>query len=402
MSKVIKTDKIKDFYPVRAKRRIVLLGATGSIGESTLNVIRENRDSLELVGIAAGVQGEKLDAIAREFGVSETALYCIDGVEGLERLATLPQADIILAATTGTVALRPILAAIAAGKDIALANKETLVVAGHLVTAAAKASGSRIFPVDSEHNAIFQCLEGNRNHGNIRRLLLTASGGPFRETSLDKLKYVTVEDALRHPNWSMGPKITVDSATMANKGLEIIEAHWLFDMQPDRIDVVIHPQSMIHSMVEFCDGSILAQMSKPSMTFAIQHILLYPHRGGNLHEPLDFTRALSLDFCPPDEIRFPCLRLARESLCAGGFFPAAFSAANEAAVDAFINNGLPFVDIPRVISHVLERTSYKLPDNVEDLIEAEAAVIGQAESFMKRRPGPAVNSLILRHSLQSA
>jgi 1-deoxy-D-xylulose-5-phosphate reductoisomerase len=370
---------------IHAKRRIVLLGATGSIGESTLNVIRKHSDRLELVGIAAGCQGELLDAIAREFGVRETALFSRDGLKGLERLATLPEADIILVATTGTIALRPVLAALAAGKDIALANKETLVVGGHLVMAAARASGSRVYPIDSEHNAIFQCLEGNSNRSEIKRLLLTASGGAFRDTPIDALKNVTVEDALCHPNWSMGPKITVDSATMANKGLELIEARWLFDVLPDQIDVVIHPQSIVHSMVEFCDNSIIAQMAQPSMTLAIQHILLYPQRVQGIHETLDFTKALSLDFRPPDEERFPCLRLARESLAAGGFYPSAFCAANEVAVDAFLHKGLPFLSIPTVITHVLDRMSLELPDNVDDLIEAESIVCRQAENFLHQR-----------------
>ncbi|MBI9107661.1 MAG: 1-deoxy-D-xylulose-5-phosphate reductoisomerase [Spirochaetales bacterium] len=369
---------------IHAKRRIVLLGATGSIGESTLQVIRAHSDRLELIGVAAGRQGDKLDAIAREFGVKETSLFCRDGLQGLERLACLPEADIVLVATTGTIALRPVLSAIAAGKDIALANKETLVVGGHLVMSAARASGSRVYPIDSEHNAIFQCLEGNPKRSSIKRLLLTASGGPFRETSLEALKNVTVEDALRHPNWSMGPKITVDSATMANKGLEMIEARWLFDVRPDQIDVVIHPQSIVHSMVEFCDDSIIAQLAPPSMTFAIQHILLYPERARGINETLDFTKVLSLEFRPPDEKKFPCLRLARESLDAGGFFPAAFSAANEVAVDEFLHRGLPFLAIPKVISHVLERTSFELPNNADDLIEAEAAVHTQAEIFLRQ------------------
>jgi len=367
-----------------ARRRIVLLGATGSIGESTLKVVREHPDRLELIGLAAGRQGEHLAAIAREFGVRETCLFSEEGVEGLERLATLPEADIVLVATTGTVALRPTLAALAAGKDIALANKETLVVGGHLVMAAARRHGGRVFPVDSEHNAIFQCLEGNSAHGHIRRLLLTASGGAFRDTPLAELERVAPEDALRHPNWSMGPKVTVDSATMANKGLEMIEARWLFDVRPEQIDVVVHPQSIVHSMVEYRDGSILAQLSPPSMTFAIQHILLYPDRAPGVVETLDFRQALSLEFLPPDEERFPCLRLAREALAAGGFFPAAFNAANEVAVAAFIRKALPFLAIPKVISHVLEHATADLPDEVGPLIEAEDAVRVHAERYLRQ------------------
>jgi 1-deoxy-D-xylulose-5-phosphate reductoisomerase len=365
------------------RRRIVLLGATGSIGESTLKVLREHPDRLELIGVAAGRRAEALDAIAREFGVRETALFARDGVAGLERLATLPEADIVLVATSGTVALRPTLAALAAGKDIALANKETLVVGGHLVMAAARAHGGRVFPVDSEHNAIFQCLEGNAKPGHLRRLLLTASGGPFRDTPLEALAHVAPEDALRHPNWSMGPKVTVDSATMANKGLEMIEARWLFDVRPEQIEVVVHPQSIVHSMVEYRDGSILAQLSPPSMTFAIQHILLYPDRAPGVVETLDFRQALTLDFFPPDETRFPCLRLAREALCAGGFYPAAFNAANEVAVAAFLRKALPFLAIPKIISHVLDHAEGTLPENVTDLIAAEDNVRVHAERHLR-------------------
>lgn len=367
-------------YQISRKRRVVLIGATGSVGESTLRVLREHSDRLELVGVAAGSRGDELAEVAREFEVGETALYSRDGLEGLERIATLPEADIVLVASSGTVALRPTLAALAAGKDIALANKETLVVGGHLVKAAELVSDGRIYPIDSEHNAIFQCLEGNSAHGSIKRLLLTASGGAFRDKTLEELKFVTVKEALNHPNWSMGPKITVDSATMANKGLEIIEACRLFDVSPDQVDVVIHPQSIVHSMVEFSDNSIIAQMSKPSMTFAIQHILLYPERHAGVGEALDFTKAMTLDFRPPDEERFPCLRLAREALEAGKFFPAAFNAANEAAVAAFINCGLPFTAIPEVISETLERVSGRLPENIEDLIESENRIYKCAES----------------------
>ncbi len=363
-------------------RRIVLLGATGSIGRSALQVVRQHPDRLSLVGVAAGQQEDALNAIVAEFDVPHSVLFSRDGAEALERLATMPEADIVLVATTGTIALRATLAAIRAGKDIALANKEILVVGGHLVMEAARKSGSRVLPVDSEHNAIFQCLEGNRENSHIRRLVLTASGGPFREASLASLVDVKPADALRHPNWSMGPKVTVDSATMANKGLEMIEARWLFDMRPDQIDVVVHPQSIVHSMVEFCDGSILAQLSPPSMTFAIQHILLYPDRAPGVQETIDFSRTLTLDFNPPDETRFPCLRLAREALAAGGFAPVAFNAANEVAVSAFLREDLPFLAIPKVISTVLEQVSTRLPGELDDLIEAEQSVRRQAAQFL--------------------
>ncbi|MFP4281625.1 MAG: 1-deoxy-D-xylulose-5-phosphate reductoisomerase [Opitutales bacterium] len=355
------------------RRRIVLLGATGSIGTSTLEVIRRHPDRLELVGLAAGRQREALEAIATEFGVGETTLFAEEGSAGLERLATLEAADLVLVATVGTVALRATLAAIAAGKDIALANKEVLVVGGHLVMAAAARAGVRVLPVDSEHNAIFQCLQADPAGRYLRRLLLTASGGTFRETPLAELARVRPAEALQHPNWSMGPKVTVDSATMANKGLEMIEARWLFDVAPSQVDVVVHPQSIVHSMVEFSDGSILAQLSPPSMTFAIQHCLLHPERAeGGVVESLDFSRALTLEFTPPDEARFPCLRLAREALVAGGFLPAAFNAANEVAVEAFLRKGLPFLAIPKVISHVLGKVDPVLPTGLDELIAAEA------------------------------
>jgi|TARA_B110000037_G_scaffold131640_1_gene149577 1-deoxy-D-xylulose-5-phosphate reductoisomerase len=363
-------------------RRIVLLGATGSIGESTLKVIRQHPDRLELVGIAAGRQKAALADIANEFGVRETSLYSEEGLAGLERLATLPEADIVLVATTGTVALRPTLAALAAGKDIALANKETLVIGGHLVMAAARKSGARVYPIDSEHNALFQCLEGNPDSRLIRRLLLTASGGALREMPLEKFKDVTPEEALRHPNWSMGPKVTVDTATMANKGLEMIEARWLFDVRSDQIDAVIHPQSLVHSMVEFCDGSILAQLSPPSMTFAIQHILLYPDRAPGVLETIDFTQALQLDFSPPDEKRFPCLHLARQAMAADDFSAAIFSTANEVAVNAFLRKEVPFLAIPELISNVLSSVSTDLPKDLETLTAAEDAVRVHAENLL--------------------
>lgn len=365
-------------------RRIVLLGATGSIGESTLKVVRQHPDRLKLVGLAAGSQKEALNAIATEFGVSETSLFKEEGLEGLERLCTLPEADIILVASTGTVALRPTLSALAAGKDIALANKETLVIGGHLVMAAARKSGARVYPIDSEHNALFQCLEGNPDRRLIRRLILTASGGALRDLPLEKFGSVTPEAALQHPNWNMGPKVTVDAATMANKGLEMIEARWLFDVLPDQVDAVIHPQSLVHSMVEFCDGSILAQLSPPSMTFAIQHILLYPDRAPGVLETLDFTQALQLDFSPPDNKRFPCLRLARQALIAEDFSAAVFSTANEVAVNAFLRKKVPFLAIPELISDVLGSVSTDLPKDLESLIAAEDAVRVRAEKLLSK------------------
>ncbi|MCC5807698.1 MAG: 1-deoxy-D-xylulose-5-phosphate reductoisomerase [Opitutales bacterium] len=351
---------------------VVLIGATGSIGSNTVEVLRRHPGKLRLVGVAAGQNRERLDAIAREFGTQHTSLFREEGVDGLVRLATLDEADIVLLAATGTVGLRPALAALEAGKTLALASKEVLVLAGGLVMETARRHGARILPVDSEHNAIFQCLHGRPADASVRRLVLTASGGTFRDLPPEALAHVTPEDATRHPNWDMGPKITVDSATMANKGLELIEAHWLFGLPPEQLDVVLHPQSLVHSMVEFIDGSILAQLSPPSMTFAIQYALLHPKRADGTAERLDLTRALQLDFAPVDTTRYPCLRLARNAMETGGGAPAVFNAANEIAVNRFLENRLPFVAIPEVIAHCLESLSPPAHDSsLEELLATE-------------------------------
>lgn len=358
-----------------ARKRVVLLGATGSIGENTLRVLRAHPDALELVGIAANGNADKLLAIAREFGVRHLALFeeraaaavrstglgalppgatlYAPGIEGLEALATLPEADVVLVAVVGTAGLRPALAALAAGKDLALASKEILVLAGAHVLAAAKKSGARLLPVDSEHNAVFQCLQGHR-HDEIRRVILTASGGAFRDWPAARLAEATVADALKHPNWAMGPKITVDSATLANKGLELIEAAVLFDLRPSQCAAIIHPQSIVHCLVEYTDGAMLAQLCPPSMTFPIQHALLHPARGAKGAEnALSLDRVLNLEFRPADEGRFPMLRLAREAMERGGAAPAIYNAANEVAVAAFLAGKLPFLGIPRVTEATL-------------------------------------------------
>jgi 1-deoxy-D-xylulose-5-phosphate reductoisomerase len=355
------------------RKRVVLLGATGSIGENTLRVLRAHSEALELVGVAAHANGEKLLAIAREFGVREVALFDeraaaeaaknlpsgmklhAPGVAGLETLATLAQADVVLVAVVGTAGLRPALAALAAGKDLALASKEILVLAGAHVLAAAKKSGARLLPVDSEHNAVFQCLQGHA-HAEVRRVILTASGGAFRDWPVERLGEATVADALKHPNWAMGPKITVDSATLANKGLELIEASVLFDLRPAQCAAIIHPQSIVHCLVEFTDGAMLAQLCPPSMTFPIQHALLYPARGERGTEAaLALDRVLGLEFRPAEEGRFPMLRLAREAMECGGAAPAIYNAANEVAVAAFLGGLLPFVGIPRVTEATLAK-----------------------------------------------
>jgi 1-deoxy-D-xylulose-5-phosphate reductoisomerase len=373
------------------KRRIVLLGATGSIGESTLRVIAAHSDRLELVGIAAHAKHQRLAEIARQFGVRHVGLYdpaafaaaragdafpagttFYGGSAGLSELATLAAADVVLIAVVGTAGLQPALAAIAARKTIALASKEILVLAGKFIMAAARASGSRLLPVDSEHNAVFQCLEGHRA-AEVRRLVLTASGGAFRDWPLEKLAAVTPADALKHPNWSMGPKVTVDSATMANKGLELIEAQCLFGLRAEQCQAVLHTQSIVHSLVEFTDGSFLAQLGPPSMTFPIQHALLYPERAAvSTDAPLSLEKFFTLDFRPVDETRYPCLRLARAAMAAGGVAPAIFNAANEVAVAAFLRNRVPFLAIPQIIDQTLAAVKNFEPSTLEQLLATDA------------------------------
>jgi 1-deoxy-D-xylulose-5-phosphate reductoisomerase len=369
----------------------VLLGATGSIGENTLRVLAAHRDRLELVAIAARANWQKLAAIARQFdvrhvGVCDEAAFAearqnagafpagtqlVGGVAGLSELAALPSADIVLVAVVGTTGLEPALTALRAGKDLALASKEILVLAGKFVIAEARAHGAKLLPVDSEHNAVFQCLEGHP-HAGVRRVVLTASGGAFRDWPEERLARVTPADALKHPNWSMGPKITVDSATLANKGLELIEAQWLFGLQPTQCATVLHPQSIVHCLVEFTDGAMLAQLSPPSMTFPIQHALLHPERAPGVDSPLDFTKLLGLEFRPVDEGRFPMLRLAKETMAAGGVAPAVFNAANELAVAAFLDGRIPFLAIPRVVEQTLGAITNFEPAGLPDVIAVDA------------------------------
>jgi 1-deoxy-D-xylulose-5-phosphate reductoisomerase len=384
--------------PLR-KKRVVLLGATGSIGENTLRVLNAHRDQLELVGVAARVNWEKLAAIARQFGVREVGLFEADafaaaransaafppgtrlhgGLEGLNALARLPEADVVLVAVVGTTGLEPALAALAAGKDLALASKEILVLAGKFVMAEARRHGGRLLPVDSEHNAVFQCLEGHRPVGGmtdgaagVRRIVLTASGGAFRDWPAERLAHATPADALKHPNWTMGPKITVDSATLANKGLELIEAQWLFGLRPDQCNAILHPQSIVHCLVEFTDGAMLAQLCPPSMTFPIQHALLYPERAPGVDSALDLARLLQLEFRPVDETRFPMLRLAKTTMAAGGVAPAIYNAANEIAVAAFLAGRIPFLAIPAVVEHTLTTLRNFEPDALSAVVAVDA------------------------------
>ena len=370
-------------------KRVVLLGATGSIGESALRVIAAHRGKLELAAVASRANWRRLAAIAHDFGVREVGIYeevayweakasgafppgtrIAVGEAGLVELARLPEADSVLLAVIGTTGLHPALAALGAGKELALASKEILLLAGKFVMAEAKAMGARILPIDSEHSAISQCIEGHAVAG-IKRIVLTASGGALRDWPIERLAYATPADALRHPNWSMGAKITVDSATLANKGMELIEAKWLFDLRPDQCCAVLHPQSVIHCLVEFTDGVMLAQLSPPSMTFSIQHALLHPERAPGVDLPLDLNRLISLEIRPVDEGRYPMLRLAREAMQAGGIAPAVLNAANEVAVQSFLEGGLPFLAISRVVEETLAETRNFEPTDLNHVVAAD-------------------------------
>ena len=381
----------------KAPRKIVLLGATGSIGSSTLRVLRQHKDRLQLIGVSARNNDKGLADICAEFDVPHAVLSepserksapdnfpaktrLSTGKEALIELATLNDADAVLVAVVGASGLRPALAAIEAGKDLILANKELLVLGGSFVIKAAQRKGVRLLLADSEHNAIFQCLEGHPIE-QVGKLILTASGGQFRETPLGELDRVKPADATRHPNWPMGPKITVDSATMANKGLELIEAHWLFGLEPEHLEVVIHPQSIAHSFVQFIDGSILGQFSPPSMTFAIQHCLLYPDRASGVDKTLDFGQAMQWDFKAPDLQRYPCLHLAYEALRTGGSASAIFNAANEVAVERFLNHEIPYLQIPRIIEFALNQISATTPHSIEELLEIDAATQALARHY---------------------
>ncbi len=386
-----------------ARKRIVLLGATGSIGENTLRVIAAHSDKLELVGIAARTNWQKLATIAAELRVPHVSLFdnaafasakksgafapgtCLHrGLEGLKTLAQLPEADLVLIAVVGTTGLEPALAAIAAGKTLALASKEILVLAGKFVMEAARQRGTRLLPVDSEHNAVFQCIEGHPVAG-VSRIVLTASGGAFRDWPAERLATVTPTDALKHPNWAMGPKITVDSATLANKGLELIEAQWLFGLRPEQCQAVLHPQSIVHCLVEFTDGAMVAQLCPPSMTFPIQHALLYPARSRGVEAPLDLGRLLSLEFRPVDEARFPLLGMAKQTMVAGGVAPAIYNAANEVAVAAFLEGGIRFLAIPDIVDHTLQSVSNFEPSDLAAVLEADATARRVARDFLTAR-----------------
>ena len=353
------------------RKRVVILGATGSIGESALKVARDIPDRMEIVGLAANSNAEKLAAAANETRAQSVCLVdetkidiltreleykprILGGQEGLLETARLTNADMVLVAIVGTGGLRPALAAIEAGKDLAVASKEILVMAGEIVMREARDNDVNVLPVDSEHNAIFQCLEGKRSW-DIRRIILTASGGPFRETPRKDFDSIIPQQALKHPTWNMGPKITIDSATLFNKGLEMIEAHWLFGVEMKRVEVVIHPQSIVHSMVEFADGSTLAQLSYSNMCFPIQYAVTWPDRVANSLPPLDFSKVSKLEFSTPRYDDFPALNLARRAGEIGGTLPAVMNAANEIAVSAFLDRKVRFPEIWGIVEQVMNQ-----------------------------------------------
>jgi len=383
---------------VKTQRRVVILGSTGSIGRSAISVAAHLGPKLRVTGLAAGRSAKELWAQAKLVKPAWLALadpagaawikaqaakqkgyrpQVLSGPDALEQLVQRAPADLVLTAVVGAVGLKPTLAAIQHGRHIALANKETLVAAGELVSAAARRHRVRVLPVDSEHNAIFQCLEAVPNPAHVKRLVLTASGGPFRSFSAVQLKAVTLAQALKHPTWAMGPKITVDSATLMNKGLEVIEAHWLFGLDFSRIDVVVHPQSVIHSMVETIDGSVLAQLGPTDMRLPIQHAFTWPGKTRHAMPALDLLGLPPLTFEAPDLKRFPCLGLAYRAGRSGGAAPAALNAANEVAVEAFLKGRLGFTGIPALLAVVLERflkrpASERGARSLEQVLSADA------------------------------
>jgi len=384
------------------RRRVVVLGATGSIGESAAKVAHDIPERMEIVGMSAHRNVKKLARFSEQFpsaklcvtdGASELSAIgnprfaILRGEEGLIELATLPEADMVLIAIVGTGGLRPALAAIEAGKDIAVASKEILVMAGGIVMEAARRKGVKVLPVDSEHNAIFQCLE-NRDAREVQRLILTASGGPFRKMPTDQLAGVTPEQALKHPTWSMGAKITIDSATLFNKGLEMIEARWLFDVEMARVDVIVHPQSIVHSMVEFVDGSTLAQLSHSDMCFPIQYAVTWPERVPNSLRPLDFAALGRLEFEAPRREDFPALDLARRAGETGGVLPAVLNAANEVAVEAFLQRRISFPKIWETVAAVMdemERASDSVAHaGLDAIVSADAEARARAGQVILR------------------
>ncbi len=389
-----------------AIRHLAILGSTGTIGVNTLDVVARHPGRFHVVALTANNNAEKmleqcrhfqpryavmLDAVSAEWLQTEIrtaglATEVLSGVESLEKVASLPEVDTVMAAIVGAAGIRPTFAAAGAGKHVLLANKETMVMAGRIFMDVVKQNHATLLPIDSEHNAILQSLpqnfSGDLGAAGVRRILLTASGGPFRQLSLSALDDVTPEQACAHPNWVMGQKISVDSATMMNKGLEVIEAHWLFDAEPEQIQVVIHPQSIIHSMVEYVDGSVLAQLGNPDMRTPIAHALGFPERIEAGVTPLDMFKVARLDFEAPDFKRFPCLRLAYQALAAGGSAPTILNAANEVAVESFLKCRMPFTAIPAMIEQVMETVSRKDIATLNDVLIADSVAREAAHEWL--------------------
>lgn len=377
-------------------KKIAILGSTGSIGTQTLEVARENKD-LEIVGLAAGNNIKLLEDQIREFHPKKVAVWTeekaaelrlkiadlkvevVTGMEGLLEIAEMEESEMLVTAIVGMIGIRPTIAAIKAGKDIALANKETLVTAGHIIMPLAKECNVKILPVDSEHSAIFQCLNGE-NHGQLHKILLTASGGPFRGRKRADLENIQVEDALKHPNWAMGRKITIDSSTLVNKGLEAMEAKWLFNVEMDQIQVVVQPQSIIHSAVEFVDGAVIAQLGTPDMKLPIQYAIYYPERRFLPGDRLDFWKLKQITFEEPDLETFTGLSLAFEAAKRGGNIPTVYNAANEKAVAKFLNREIRYLEIPEIIGECMERIEKIDTPNVDEILATEANVYEFIES----------------------
>ena len=377
-------------------KKIAILGSTGYIGTQTLEVVRENKD-IEVLGLAAGNNIKLLERQIREFhpkmaavwseerakelreNVKDLNIKIVSGMEGLIELSVMEESEILVTAIVGMIGIRPTIEAIKAGKDIALANKETLVTAGHIIMPLAKEYQVAILPVDSEHSAIFQSLQGGQEKA-LHKILLTASGGPFRQKTREELLNIQVEDALKHPNWEMGRKITIDSSTLVNKGLEVIEAKWLFDVSLDQIEVVVHPQSIIHSMVEYVDGAIIAQLGTPDMKLPIQYALYYPERRFLPGDRLDFAALSKLTFEKPDMETFYGLRLAFEAGKEGGSLPTVLNAANELAVSKFLERKIKYLEIPEIIEHCMQAHKTIADPSVDEILQTEQEVYEQIES----------------------
>ena len=381
-------------------KHIVILGSTGSIGASTLDVVSKFPHHFSILGLTAGTNAEKLEQQIRTFNprvvaltseaaaqslrtrLSDHPVEILSGEQGLCTVASLPDSDLVISAIVGGAGLMPTMAAIRAGCSVALANKEPMVMAGELMQAESRKQGKRIFPIDSEHSAVFQSLEGHRK-ADVRRIVLTASGGPFWSWSLDQMKHVTLEQALQHPNWKMGAKITVDSATLMNKGLEVIEARWLFDIPPAQIDILVHRESIIHALVEYRDGSVMAQLGLPDMRTPIAYAMNYPERIPLDPPPLDLGKIGNLTFYPPDFEKFPCSKLAYDALQEGGGLPASLNAANEIAVQAFLNKEIAFLDISRIIQETMNAYTPKPLESIEDALETDRWSREKATALLK-------------------